>query len=120
MKQVCVSISSGTIDSVYYSDGPNQGFCGGANYCPDNEFCGKQIANADFGMTNYDNILWALLNVFISITMEGWSEFMVKFEKVYTWLVGPLFFIPMTYCGGYFLLNLLLAVINSSFSESNS
>jgi len=34
--------------------------------------------------------------------------------------VGPFFFIPMSYLGGFFLLNLLLAVINSSFSSSNA
>ena len=34
---------------------------------------------ADYGTTNFDNILWGLLQVFISITLEGWSEFMVKY-----------------------------------------
>lgn len=78
------------------------------------------MANPDYGTTNFDNILWGLLQVFISITLEGWSEYMVKYQKTYTWLVGPLFFIPMSYLGGFFLLNLLLAVINSSFSSSNA
>lgn len=104
----------------FYLDQANQGLCGGQNYCPENNFCGEIMGAADYGTTNFDNILWGLLQIFISITMEGWSEFMVKYEKTYTWLVGPLFFIPMTYLGGYFLLNLLLAVINSSFSSSNA
>jgi hypothetical protein len=78
------------------------------------------MAGADYGTTNYDNILWGLLNVFVTITMEGWSEFMVKYQKTYTWAVGPAFYIPMAYLGGYFFLNLLLAVINSSFSSSNA
>jgi hypothetical protein len=52
--------------------------------------------------------------------MEGWSEFMVKYQKTYTWAVGPAFYVPMAYLGGYFFLNLLLAVINSSFSSSNA
>lgn len=37
------------------------------------------MKNADYGSTNYDNILYAFLNVFISVTMEGWSEFMTKY-----------------------------------------
>jgi len=78
------------------------------------------MQNADYGSTNYDNILYAFLNVFISVTLEGWSEFMTKFQRTYTWLVAPFFFIPLSYFGGYFLLNLLLAVINSSFGESNA
>lgn len=35
-------------------------------------------------------------------------------------MVGPAFYIPMAYLGAYFFLNLLLAVINSSFSSSNA
>ena len=35
-------------------------------------------------------------------------------------MVGPCFYIPCAYIGGYFLLNLLLAVINSSFGTSNA
>lgn len=45
---------------------------------------------------------------------------MVKYQKSYSWAVGPAFYIPMAYLGGYFFLNLLLAVINSSFSSSNA
>jgi len=45
---------------------------------------------------------------------------MIKYQKTYTWAVGPAFYIPMAYLGGYFFLNLLLAVINSSFSSSNA
>lgn len=118
-KQVCFTITTGTGDASFNDDLMNQGFCGGASYCPAGDFCGQQIASADYGTTNFDNILWSLLNIFISITLEGWSEFMVKFEKTYSLLMGP-FYICMSYLGGYFLLNLLLAVINSSFSASNA
>lgn len=119
-KQVCVHIDTGKVNLEFRDDTANQGLCGGANYCPVGDFCGQQIAGADYGTTNYDNILWGLLNVFVTITMEGWSEFMVKYQKTYTWAVGPAFYIPMAYLGGYFFLNLLLAVINSSFSSSNA
>jgi len=78
-KQVCVHIDTGMVNLEFRDDVMNQGFCGGANYCPAGNFCGQQIAGADYGTTNYDTILWGLLNVFVTITMEGWSEFMIKY-----------------------------------------
>jgi hypothetical protein len=39
-------------------------FCGGHNSCPDGYFCGKQNDNPAFGVTNRDNIMYALLVVF--------------------------------------------------------
>lgn len=62
----------------FAADTANLGLCGGANYCPDGDFCGKQIRNPEYGITNFDNILYSFLNVFISVTMEGWSEFMTR------------------------------------------
>ena len=60
-----------------------------------------------------------MLNVFIAITLEGWSEIMVFYFKVYTPYVF-FFFMPMVFIGAFFLLNLLLAVINSSYSEAQA
>ena len=70
-------------------------------------------------MTNFDNIFWAMLNVFQCITLEGWSEIMVMYQKAYTaWVF--FFFVPMVFIGAFFLLNLTLAVINSSYSEAQT
>ena len=42
---------------------------------------------------------------------------MVMYQKVYTYYVF-LFFVPLVFIGAFFLLNLTLAVINTSFTES--
>ena len=42
---------------------------------------------------------------------------MVLYQKVYTYYVF-LFFVPLVFIGAFFLLNLTLAVINTSFNES--
>lgn len=55
-------------------------FCGGRNMCPDSSyFCGKQNQNPNFGVTNFDNLMFALLVVFQCITLEGWSDIMIMF-----------------------------------------
>ena len=48
--------------------------------------------------------------MFQCITMEGWSEIMVMYQKAYTmWTL--FFFVPMVFIGAFFLLNLILALI---------
>ena len=44
---------------------------------------------------------------------------MVLYQKVYTYYVF-LFFVPLVFIGAFFLLNLTLAVINTSFTESQA
>jgi hypothetical protein len=39
-KQTCLQIDTGAINMDFYLDQANQGLCGGANYCPENNFCG--------------------------------------------------------------------------------
>ena len=43
---------------------------------------------------------------------------MIMYQKTYTVYVF-LFFVPLVFIGAFFLLNLTLAVINSSFNENN-
>jgi len=50
--------------------------------------------------------------------MEGWTAIMVALmQSVGTWIV--IYFYPIIFIGAFFLVNLLLAVINSSFSIKN-
>jgi hypothetical protein len=57
LKQRCVSITDGS----YYD---NQYLCGGMNACPEGYFCGKQNENPNFGVTNFDNLMFSVLVVF--------------------------------------------------------
>jgi len=111
----CIHIETG---NLYYDDEGGDMICK-AESCPEGYFCGKQTLNPNFDVTNFDNIFWALLNVFQCITMEGWSEIMVMYQIAYTpWVF--FFFVPMVFIGAFFLLNLTLAVINSSYSEAQA
>ena len=90
--------------------------CGYAE-CPTGYYCGKKTLNPNNDVTNFDNIFWSLLNVFQCITLEGWSDIMVMYQKAYTPFVF-FFFVALVFIGAFFFLNLTLAVINSSYSEA--
>ena len=57
--------------------------------------------------------------VFQSVTLEGWSDLMVLMEQVFVPFVIYIFMVPLVFIGAFFLLNLTLAVINSSFNETH-
>lgn len=112
----CVSIETG---APLFEDG-EEVICADNTTCPGEGeyFCGKRTMNPNFDVTNFDNIFWALLVVFQCITLEGWSEIMVLYQIVYSYAVF-IYFVPLVFIGAFFLLNLTLAVINSSFSETS-
>ena len=116
LKQRCVSAETG---KTLLDDEGEEVLCG-SDICPimkndDGEvieefYCGKKTLNPNYDVTNFDNIFWALLNVFQCITLEGWSEIMVMYQRTFTvWTF--FFFVPMVFIGAFFLLNLTLAVI---------
>ena len=76
------------------------------------------MENPNFGITNFDNILYGLLTIFQSVTLEGWSSNLVFVEQAYG-VPSFFFFIPLVFIGAFFLLNLTLAVINSKFTEAH-
>lgn len=76
------------------------------------------MANPNFGSTNFDNIFYAFLLIFQTVTLEGWTEIMIYLEAAMgTWVI--IYFIPIVFIGGFFLLNLTLAVIKSKFTEEH-
>jgi hypothetical protein len=52
---------------------PDDILCG-AEACPAETFCGKMNENPNYGVTNLDNIFYAMLMVFQCTTLEGWSD----------------------------------------------
>jgi hypothetical protein len=63
--------------------------------------------------------MFALLQVFQIVSMEGWTAIMVALmQSVGTWIV--IYFYPIIFIGAFFLLNLTLAVIKAKFTEEMS
>lgn len=45
-----------------------------ARTCPNGTRCSKYWEGPNYGITQFDNILFAVLTVFQCITMEGWTD----------------------------------------------
>ncbi|KAA0159275.1 hypothetical protein FNF28_05910 [Cafeteria roenbergensis] len=78
----------------------------------------NRVAGLNWGLTSFDHILVAVLSIFQSITMEGWTTIMYMVMDSYNGVVGGVYFVVLILFGSFFLLNLLLAVIWEQFSES--
>lgn len=115
----CVNIMTGKMYKDATLKLSDEGVLCGAYECPLKEhYCGKMNANPNFGVTNYDNIFWAFMMTFQNITLEGWSETQ-KYYEMTSGLIMIIFFTLNVFIGAFFLLNLTLAVINSSFTRMN-
>ncbi|XP_072014634.1 voltage-dependent calcium channel type A subunit alpha-1-like isoform X8 [Amphiura filiformis] len=79
--------------------------------------CGEYWPGPNYGITNFDNMLFAMLTVFQCITMEGWTDIMYNCNDA----VGPyyvwLYFIPLIILGSFFMLNLVLGVLSGEFAK---
>jgi hypothetical protein len=86
--------------------------------CEEGWFCGKGSTNPNFGVTNFDNVLYAFLTVFQCVTLEGWSDIMMMVWSAYH-PITVIYFLLIVLAGAFFLLNLTLAVINTAFNDAN-
>uniref|UniRef100_A0A672ZDE2 Voltage-dependent N-type calcium channel subunit alpha n=1 Tax=Sphaeramia orbicularis TaxID=375764 RepID=A0A672ZDE2_9TELE len=88
-----------------------------ARTCPNGTHCREYWTGPNFGITNFDNILFAVLTVFQCITMEGWVDILYSTNDVAgnTW--NWLYFIPLIIIGSFFMLNLVLGVLSGEFAK---
>ncbi|XP_029940538.1 voltage-dependent N-type calcium channel subunit alpha-1B isoform X2 [Salarias fasciatus] len=88
-----------------------------ARLCPNGTLCREYWTGPNFGITNFDNILFAVLTVFQCITMEGWVDILYSTNDVVgnTW--NWLYFIPLIIIGSFFMLNLVLGVLSGEFAK---
>jgi len=86
----------------------------------DDIFCSRDLpcvegncvywGNPDYGVTSFDNILKSVLNVFIVITLEGWTATMYKVRHSTGTLAYDAFFLIAVILGSFFILSLMVAV----------
>lgn len=84
--------------------------------CPPGTKCDKGEAwkGPNYGITNFDNILFAILTVFQCITMEGWTDILYNVssmditrplqntDRLWVFISGPLMHAQRTGCLGMF------------------
>ncbi|XP_077463702.1 voltage-dependent R-type calcium channel subunit alpha-1E [Stigmatopora argus] len=89
----------------------------GVRQCPAKYNCTKTWIGPNDGITQFDNILFAVLTVFQCITMEGWTTVLYNADDA----LGPsfnwLYFIPLIIIGSFFVLNLVLGVLSGEFAK---
>ncbi|XP_048022435.1 voltage-dependent N-type calcium channel subunit alpha-1B isoform X7 [Megalobrama amblycephala] len=88
-----------------------------ARKCPEGTVCQEYWKGPNYGITNFDNILFAILTVFQCITMEGWTDVLYHANDASgnTW--NWLYFIPLIIIGSFFMLNLVLGVLSGEFAK---
>ncbi|XP_053725700.1 calcium channel, voltage-dependent, N type, alpha 1B subunit, a isoform X11 [Synchiropus splendidus] len=88
-----------------------------ARTCANGTTCSEYWIGPNFGITNFDNILFAVLTVFQCITMEGWVDILYNANDASgnTW--NWLYFIPLIIIGSFFMLNLVLGVLSGEFAK---
>nr|XP_054590580.1 voltage-dependent N-type calcium channel subunit alpha-1B [Nothobranchius furzeri] len=88
-----------------------------ARICGNGTVCREYWLGPNFGITNFDNILFAILTVFQCITMEGWVDILYNANDATgnTW--NWLYFIPLIIIGSFFMLNLVLGVLSGEFAK---
>ncbi|KAM9251614.1 voltage-dependent P/Q-type calcium channel subunit alpha-1A [Cariama cristata] len=88
-----------------------------ARICPNGTKCKKYWEGPNYGITQFDNILFAVLTVFQCITMEGWTDLLYYSNDASgnTW--NWLYFIPLIIIGSFFMLNLVLGVLSGEFAK---
>ncbi|XP_019643323.1 PREDICTED: voltage-dependent calcium channel type A subunit alpha-1-like isoform X8 [Branchiostoma belcheri] len=85
--------------------------------CKEGELCIEYWEGPNNGITNFDNIGYAMLTVFQLITMEGWTQVLYwcndSLGNSFNWL----YFIPIIILGSFFMLNLVLGVLSGMFAK---
>jgi Ni,Fe-hydrogenase I cytochrome b subunit len=85
--------------------------------------CVKAYRNPNNGVINFDNVLYGFVTVFVIVTLEGWAEIYVFVSRTFKdkIQINPIiifaYFHFFVMIGGFYLINLFLAVTNSEFEK---
>ncbi|XP_068563432.1 voltage-dependent R-type calcium channel subunit alpha-1E isoform X1 [Cebidichthys violaceus] len=89
----------------------------GVRKCPAKYTCSDTWIGPNDGITQFDNILFAVLTVFQCITMEGWTTVLYNTDDALGTNWNWLYFIPLIIIGSFFVLNLVLGVLSGEFAK---
>uniref|UniRef100_A0AAV2JP78 Voltage-dependent calcium channel alpha-1 subunit IQ domain-containing protein n=1 Tax=Knipowitschia caucasica TaxID=637954 RepID=A0AAV2JP78_KNICA len=98
-------------------DSSELAFACGVRKCPEKYDCNDTWIGPNDGITQFDNILFAVLTVFQCITMEGWTAVLYNTNDALGITWNWLYFIPLIIIGSFFVLNLVLGVLSGEFAK---
>ncbi|XP_074507596.1 voltage-dependent R-type calcium channel subunit alpha-1E-like isoform X1 [Sebastes fasciatus] len=98
-------------------DSSELAFACGVRKCPEKYDCNDTWIGPNDGITQFDNILFAVLTVFQCITMEGWTAVLYNANDALGTTWNWMYFIPLIIIGSFFVLNLVLGVLSGEFAK---
>ncbi|XP_060787411.1 voltage-dependent L-type calcium channel subunit alpha-1D isoform X1 [Neoarius graeffei] len=103
----------------YVEDDPTPcAFAGNGRFCVGNNTeCRGGWEGPNGGITNFDNIFFAMLTVFQCITMEGWTDILYWMNDAIGFELPWIYFVSLVIFGSFFVLNLVLGVLSGEFSK---
>nr|XP_055040911.1 calcium channel, voltage-dependent, P/Q type, alpha 1A subunit, b isoform X7 [Misgurnus anguillicaudatus] len=88
-----------------------------ARVCPNGTKCDGPWEGPNYGITQFDNVLFAVLTVFQCITMEGWTDMLYYSNDALGSAWNWMYFVPLIIIGSFFMLNLVLGVLSGEFAK---
>lgn len=87
--------------------------------CETEFVCAKLNENPNSNLTSFDTFGWSLTQVLIITTLGGWNT-ILEYVAATEGEVVVLYFMIIVLVGGFFLVNLTLAIIKLNFSNNQS
>ena len=119
--QQCIQMDGSLTGNLCFLDPTCKEFelnCGNSG-CDLNEYCWNTHINPAQGVVSFDNIPIALLTVFTSVTMKGWSDVMRMGRKVTNQkFLNDIYFYILIVIGAFFMIKLTVAAIFVKFDKS--
>uniref|UniRef100_A0A3Q4GNV4 Voltage-dependent L-type calcium channel subunit alpha n=1 Tax=Neolamprologus brichardi TaxID=32507 RepID=A0A3Q4GNV4_NEOBR len=115
MHKTCYLMSTG----LMVDDDPTPcAFAGNGRFCVTNGTeCRGKWQGPNGGITNFDNIFFAMLTVFQCITMEGWTDVLYWMNDAIGYEIPWIYFVSLVIFGSFFIINLVLGVLSGEFSK---
>jgi voltage-dependent calcium channel L type alpha-1D len=92
----------------------------GGRECSEGQYCKSGVQNPNSGIMSFDNIAISMLTVFQCITLEGWTDVWYSINDVMGGKWSWLYFLTLTVLGSFFILNLVLGVLEGQFSKAGN
>ncbi|XP_017265131.1 voltage-dependent L-type calcium channel subunit alpha-1D isoform X2 [Kryptolebias marmoratus] len=115
MHKTCFDIGTG----LMVEDDPSPcAFAGVGRLCVENGTdCRGKWEGPNGGITNFDNVFFAMLTVFQCITMEGWTDVLYWMNDSIGFDIPWIYFVSLVIFGSFFIINLVLGVLSGEFSK---
>nr|XP_040048262.1 voltage-dependent L-type calcium channel subunit alpha-1D isoform X1 [Gasterosteus aculeatus aculeatus] len=115
MHKTCYSSTTG----LMIEDDPSPcAFAGSGRFCVGNGTeCRGKWEGPNGGITNFDNVFFAMLTVFQCITMEGWTDVLYWMNDAIGFEIPWVYFVSLVIFGSFFIINLVLGVLSGEFSK---